>query len=288
MGDGTSAAHGGDEHHEPAVDDWPAGIGETSVWPLVTALGVTVVYVGAALVAMSYGDDAVIPRWPGVGTFLAGFGGFLVGLLGWLYHGFVRRYWTRGSDQHDGLTLRTAMVLFLVTEVATFAAGFAYYFYVRVRPWPPEHIPHLLGSLVLVNTALLVASSVTLHVAHHALQEGNRERFERLTGVTLLLGVVFLFGQVYEYYEFVVVEGYTLASGVFASAFFGLTGLHGLHVTLGAVLLTIIFVRAWRLGQYSPSRMTSVSTVTMYWHYVDAVWLFLVTVLYVGGSIGTP
>lgn len=289
MGDGLSATGGGaDGHHEPAVQDWPAGIGETSAWPFVVAIGTGVLYFGAGLVGLSLGTDAVLPAWPGVVAFLGGVVVVLLGVFGWLYHGFVYRYWQRGIDRHDRLTLRTAMVLFLGTEVATFGAGFAYYFYIRVRPWPPEPIPHLLGSLVLVNTLLLVASSVTVHFAHEALRSGEHERFERLTGATILLGGLFLAGQVWEYYEFVVGEGFTLASGLFASAFFGLTGLHGLHVTLGVVVLSIVFVRGWYLDHYSPGRSTSVSTASMYWHFVDAVWLFLVASLYVGASVQVP
>jgi cytochrome c oxidase subunit 3 len=287
MTDGPSAAHEDDEHH-PAVQDWPAGVSETSVWPFAAAIGVATLYVGAALAGMSIGSDAVIPAWPGPVVFLGGLGLFLVGLFGWTYHGFVYRYWSRGTDSHDSLTLRTAMVLFLGTELATFGGGFGYYFYVRARPWPQGEIPHLLSSLVLVNTVLLVASSVTIHYALHALRDDDHTRFVRLTGLTVLLGVVFLGGQVYEYYEFVVVEGYTATSGLFASAFYGLTGLHGLHVSLGVVVLSIVFVRGWLLDQYSADRTTSVVTASMYWHFVDAVWLFLVASLYVGGSLAVP
>lgn len=288
MGEGQSATGQADDHDEPAAQDWPAGIGETSVWPIVAAVGTGLLYVGAALFVLSYGRNALLPVWPGIVTFLAGVGLFLLGAFGWLYHGFVYHYWSRVADPHDRITLRTAMVLFLGTEVATFGAGFAYYFYIRVRPWPPGHIPHLLSSLVVINTALLVTSSVTLHLAHGALDEDNHDRFVRLTGLTIVLGVVFVAGQVYEYYEFVVKEGYTLTSGLFASAFFGLTGLHGLHVSLGVVVLSTVFFRGWYLDQFSADRMTSVSTASMYWHFVDAVWIVLVASLYVVGSLHWP
>jgi cytochrome c oxidase subunit 3 len=105
-----------------------------------------------------------------------------------------------------------------------------------------------------------------------------------LLGTTLFLGVVFIGGQLLEYYEFIVHEGFTLTEGVFGSAFFGLTGLHGLHVSLGAVLIAILFARAL-VGQYDAERDTSISTVSMYWHFVDAVWIFLVVVLYVGAEV---
>jgi cytochrome c oxidase subunit 3 len=177
------------------------------------------------------------------------------------------------------------MVLFLLSDVATFSAGFVYYAFVRVGAWPPEHLPPLLGSLVAANTLLLLASSVTLHYGHAALESGDRRRFVGLLAVTVALGVVFVAGQALEYYEFVAGEGFTLSSGAFASAFYGLTGLHGLHVCLGVVLLAIVLARALR-GEYSAERDASVRTASLYWHFVDAVWVFLVAVLYVGATAG--
>jgi cytochrome c oxidase subunit 3 len=175
------------------------------------------------------------------------------------------------------------MVLFLATDVATFGAGFVYYFFVRADPWPPAHLPELLGSLVVINTAILVASSVTLHLAHRSLDRDDRTRFLTWLGLTVVLGAVFVGGQALEYYEFVVAEGFTITSGVFGSAFYGLTGLHGFHVTLGVAILVVILVRGLR-GGYGPDRDTSVATASLYWHFVDAVWLFLVAVLYVGAA----
>ena len=81
-----------------------------------------------------------------------------------------------------------------------------------------------------------------------------------------------------------VVEGFGLQTGVFGSAFYGLTGLHGFHVFLGVVMLAVVFGRALR-GAYGPGRDTSVATASLYWHFVDAVWLLLVTLLYVGAVV---
>jgi cytochrome c oxidase subunit 3 len=145
-------------------------------------------------------------------------------------------------------------------------------------------LPHLLSPLILINTTILIASSVTLHFAHVSLRKNNHKWFIRLLGVTLLLGIIFLGGQALEYYEFLIVEGFSLETGVFGSAFYGLTGLHGLHVSLGAILLAILFFRGL-YGHYSAEKHTSVSTVSMYWHFVDIVWVFLVVVIYVGSAV---
>jgi len=251
-----------------------------SRWPLVAALGAGGLYAGVGLAFV--GIDLVPAPIPLVLGVVGGLG-LLVGLAGWAHEAFLADYWERTGDR--AALYSGGMVLFLLSDVATFSAGFVYYAFIRVGPWPPEHLPPLVGSLVLVNTLVLVASSVTLHYGHVALERGNRRRFVGLLGVTLLLGVVFLGGQVLEYYEFLVGEGFTLSSGVFASAFFGLTGLHGLHVGLGAVLLAIVFARAVR-GHYSEERDASVRTVSLYWHFVDVVWVFLVAVLYVGATVG--
>jgi cytochrome c oxidase subunit 3 len=269
--DGTPdvATHGegGQTHH-------------ASRWPIVAAVGAAALYGGGGLVLAG---GSLLPRLPLFG--LAGVGAVVLfaGLAGWAYEAFVADYWATQADRSR--IYMGGMILFLVSDVATFAAGFVYYAFVRVGSWPPGELPPLVGSLVLANTLVLVVSSGTIHLAHGALESGRRRRFVRWLAVTVGLGVVFVAGQVYEYYEFVVHEEFALSSGVFASAFYGLTGLHGLHVTLGVVMLGILLVRALQ-GQFVEGRDTGVRTVALYWHFVDVVWVFLVAVLYVGAVVG--
>lgn len=273
-----------EEHtHLPAVEDWPRGYGEASWWPFVTALGASGIYVAAGLYVLGQGTDPIVAPVLGPATFVASTVAFLGGLYGWVYHAFVSQFWSHETGDSTG-RFRWGMLLFLGSEVATFGAGFTYYFFIRAGQWPPGELPHLLTSLVLANTVILVVSSVTLHFAHVGIRTGNHRRFRRLLSLTVALGIVFLGGQVWEYYQFVVNEGFSLSSGVYFSAFFGLTGLHGLHVGLGAVLLGMVLVRAYA-GQYSADRHVSVTTVSMYWHFVDVVWIFLVVTLYVGAAV---
>jgi cytochrome c oxidase subunit 3 len=280
----TDDAHEDHSHHLPAVADWPRGFGEASWWPFITALGATGIYAGAALYIIGRGSPAVGPL-VGPATLAGSVAVFLIGLYGWLYHAFIVDFWSK--DGSGAAKLQFGMLTFLGSELATFGAVFGYYFYIRAGDWSSIFVgtPDLINSLVLINTAILVASSATLHVAHVAIRRGQRRRFVFGLVGTLLLGAIFIAGQVYEYYEFIIHEGFTLTNGLFASAFFGLTGLHGLHVSLGAVLLGIVTVRALR-GQYSPGQHVSVSTASMYWHFVDIVWIFLVVVLYVGAEVG--
>jgi len=279
--------HGG---HLPAVEDFPRGFGEASWWPIVSALGGSGIYIGAALFLLA-ARGGIVSMGTAAAVTIGSIGLFVFGLFGWLYHGFVASYWERRKSEQSESKLVWGMYAFLGSEIATFSAGFIYFFFIKAGGL--GEVPHIFGSLVIVNTLLLVASSFVLHFSEVALRNGNRKRFTFLLGVTLLMGVVFIGGQVYEYYEFIVVDGFAPAallsggavefSNPFASAFYALTGLHGLHVTLGAVLLGIVFVRGLR-GQYSAERHVSVKTAALYWHFVDVVWVFLVAAVYIGAT----
>lgn len=254
-----------------------------SRWPLIAAAGAAGLYAGIGIYIFGRETD-ILPPVTGVALAVLGTIVLLAGVAGWVDQAFL----APAQDARPGPTSRRSYVsttlLFLATDVSTFGALFVYYFFVRIGTWPPEELPPLLGSLVVVNTALLLTSSVTFHYAHEALEGDNRRRFLGLLGTTLALGIIFLAGQTYEYYEFITAEGFTLSSGVFGSAFFGLTGLHGLHVTLGVLGIAMLCWRALR-GHYRPDRDTSIATVSLYWHFVDFVWIFLVVVLYVGASV---
>ena len=248
-----------------------------SRWPLVAAIGAGMLYLGAGFYFVGL---ELVPVPIPIGLAGAGVVGLLVGLFGWANEAFIADYTEAYTGEAD--VYATAMVLFLISDVATFSAGFIYYAFIRAGEWAAPH--DLLGPIVFVNTALLLASSVTIHYSHHALAEGNRSRFLGLLGVTLGLGVVFLAGQIFEYYELLVVDGFSLTSGVLGSAFYGLTGLHGLHVALGVLLLAIAVGRSLR-GEYSPDHDTAIRTTSLYWHFVDVVWVFLVVVVYLGASL---
>jgi len=284
--DGTreTAIEDGGGYGLPVGEDFPRPLEEASWWPVIAGGGAAVLYVGIGLLLVGRGPNAIVPSFVGPVVIVAGLGGFLTGLFGWLYHGFVADYWSRETPEHGSRSLEFAMVLFLVSDIATFSAGFVYYAFIRAGAWPPGELPELLSWVLPINTLLLGVSSITLHVAHVGLSEGDRERFSRWLGATILLGILFVFGQIYEYYELIVVEGFSFTSGIFGSAFYGLTGLHGLHVAFGVVLLGIVFLRG-RAGQYAPEKDTSVVTVSMYWHLVDGVWFIIVIALYLSATI---
>ena len=131
-----------------------------------------------------------------------------------------------------------------------------------------------------VNTLILLASGVTLTMAHHALKAAQRNALVGWLGVTVLLGAIFLFYQVEEYIHAYNDLGLTLGSGIYGSTFFMLTGFHGLHVTLGAIMLFVIMVRCMR-GHFKPEQHFGFEAVAWYWHFVDVVWLGLFIFVYV-------
>ena len=132
----------------------------------------------------------------------------------------------------------------------------------------------------MVNTVLLLSSGVTCHFASDAIAQDNRRRFYVLQVLTIILGAGF---EGLQAYEFITAfgRGMTLTANNFSSAFFAMTGFHGLHVLGGLILLSLILYRATK-GQFSSKHHVGVAAVTLYWHFVDVVWLFLFGILYLG------
>jgi cytochrome c oxidase subunit III len=182
----------------------------------------------------------------------------------------------------------TGMYIFLASEVMFFGSLFAVYFYLfgSHLVWPPPPPTNTSEFYVnwqpipLINTFVLLSSGVTCHFASDAIASDNRRRFFILQAVTIILGLGFEAGQLYEFIS-AFGRGMTLTANTFTSAFFTMTGFHGLHVLGGLVLLSLIMYRASR-GQFSSKHHVGVAAVTLYWHFVDVVWLFLFGILYLG------
>jgi cytochrome c oxidase subunit 3 len=137
----------------------------------------------------------------------------------------------------------------------------------------PMHLP-------LINTILLLSSSVTVHFAHTALKQENRQKLKVWLGLTILLGFAFLFFQVEEYIEAYTELGLTLQAGIYGSTFFMLTGFHGAHVTIGAFMLTVMLFRAFK-GHFTPNEHFGFEAASWYWHFVDVVWVGLFLFVYI-------
>jgi cytochrome c oxidase subunit 3 len=270
--------------HLPAVNDWPQGLGEASGWPIVLVVSLVILYVGAGLYLFGRRAGETV-ELVGAALVVGAIALFAVSAGGWLYQAFVVDFWERHAPT-GGEAMRYGMVLFLATDISTFGAGFVYYFFIhRGGAWPIEHVPEGILSIILaVNTVALVFSSFTYYWGERNLGNDNRRRFLIGTALTFLLGCLFVIGQVIEYYGFITQEGFSITSGLYGSAFYALTALHGLHVTLGVIIIGTVLVRGYN-GQFSSERHTSVSAVGWYWHFVDAVWLFLVVTIYFGSQV---
>jgi cytochrome c oxidase subunit 3 len=130
-----------------------------------------------------------------------------------------------------------------------------------------------------LNTAILLTSGLTVTLAHHALRAGHRVQLALFLALTFLLGFTFVGLQAHEYGEAYSELGLRLSTGVYGSTFFMLTGFHGLHVTLGAIMLTVIWLRVLR-GHFTARRHFAFEAVAWYWHFVDVVWLGLFIFVY--------
>lgn len=191
-----------------------------------------------------------------------------------------------GARAHEEAHATTArpigwygMVFFIASEAVFFANLIASYLYLRLRTsgaWPPpgEHI-ELNKVLVGINTVILLSSSIPMHFAGRAAIRGNKRLLSLFLGLTVLLGGTFLSIQLYEYTH----SSFGPQTGIFGSSFFTLTGFHGAHVTAGALFLLVCFFRSLR-GDFTAKRHFAVQAAEMYWHFVDVVWVFLFTILY--------
>ncbi len=185
-----------------------------------------------------------------------------------------------GEDPiHARSNLLLGVKLAILSEVMLFGALFAAYFVIRSESpgWPPVggvDRPELV--LPGLNTLLLVSSSVTMQWAVRSARGGGRSTILRWLGLTLLLGAVFITVQGFEF----ATSGFGLRNGTFGSTFYILTGFHGAHVLAGLALIAIVLNRA-RLGLVSAEHHTAVEATSYYWHFVDIVWLFLFSSLYV-------
>jgi cytochrome c oxidase subunit III len=190
------------------------------------------------------------------------------------------------------------MILFICSEVMFFSGLFAAYFSVRASSlvWPPvvaaangdaaavEAAKQLTESFKIhdepwfaaILTVILIISSITCQVAVWSIRRGDRPGFVRAIGVTLLLGIAFLIGQVYDYSQL----GFGISDTPFGTTFYTLTGFHGAHVFGGAVMLSVVLYRGLA-GQFSARHHDAVEAVSLYWHFVDVVWIVLFSTLYI-------
>ena len=271
-------------------------IPQPSHWPIVGAIALFLMGLGAA-----FWMNGIAP-----GPYLTG-AGFLVlvyMMFGW-FGTVIRESEGLFYSKKVDLSFRWSMSWFIFSEVMFFSAFFGALFYVRVLSvpdlgageskllWPnyaadwPTVGPYIQSmftpmaaiGIPLLNTIILLTSGVTLTIAHHALKAGHRGALTLWLGVTILLGVLFLGFQAYEYIHAYSELNLKLSTGVYGSTFFMLTGFHGMHVTVGAIMLAVMWFRALK-GHFTPDHHFAFEAAAWYWHFVDVVWLLLFVLVY--------
>lgn len=237
-----------------------------SIWPFLLATSISALGVGA-IMAQSWGPIALI----------LGFAFFLIALLGWIVED--TKWWTDKVGTGEGVG-KLGTMLFMSSEIFLFGALFATYFSFRASAdhWPDQHVHFELGK-VIAFTVVLIASSGTAQYAEKQLMKDNRKGFLTWWGITMVLGAIFIAGQVMEYMT-LIHEGFTISSSHFASTFYMITGFHGVHVFGGLVFMMIVFIRALK-GQFNSERHLAPAMAGLYWHFVDAIWIFVFLVLYI-------
>ncbi|MCG6952566.1 MAG: cytochrome c oxidase subunit 3 [Betaproteobacteria bacterium] len=266
-------------------------------WPIMGSIALWLMMLGAVFVfnGMSGG-------WISIA---AGFMVLLYMMFRW-FGDVIRESEGMKYGRWEDVSFRWGMSFFIFSEVMFFAAFFGALFYVRVLSvpdlaslqnneylwpgfaalWPSagptfeqKFSPMAAWGLPAINTLLLLSSGVTVTIAHWALKENKRAMLNLFLFFTVALGVTFLFVQAYEYGHAYSELNLKLTTGVYGSTFFMLTGFHGFHVTVGAIMLSVILGRCLA-GHFKPDHHFAFEGVAWYWHFVDVVWLGLFIFVY--------
>ena len=307
----STESHQPIESHQPTESHEQYYVPAQSKWPIIATVALLVTVYGLGI----WFNDLTAQRADSNGPLIFFIGALMIAYMMFGWFGAVVKESRSGlySAQMDR-SFRWGMTWFIFSEVMFFAAFFGTLFYIRywVGPWlggdgdkgvsnmlwpgfeytwpllnnpDPKLYPAPAGvisawGLPLINTILLVTSSFTLTWAHHALRKDNRKQLKIGLGLTVLLGAAFLALQIEEYIHAYSELGLTLGSGIYGATFFMLTGFHGAHVTIGAIVLTVMLVRILR-GHFNAEHHFGFEAAAWYWHFVDVVWLGLFIFVYV-------
>jgi cytochrome c oxidase subunit III len=282
-------------------------IPEGSKWPIVGTLSLFITFLGGAM--MFNGVDT------GKYVLIIGLAALTYMFAGWFAEVISESIAGKYSKQVD-VSFRMGMGWFILSEVMFFAAFFGALYYARVfsipwlsgegqgghngtheflwssfqASWPMNVMPDPTKytqykdvvpafGVPAINTALLLASGVTVTFAHWALKNSNRAALSAWLFATVLLGFIFVYFQAGEYSHAMNDLDLTINGGIYGSTFYLLTGFHGFHVTMGAVMLTVILFRSLK-GHFSKKDHFAFEAVAWYWHFVDVVWLGLFIFVY--------
>ena len=264
-----------------------------SFWPFFTSLALF----HLILVMLINLNNKLAFPYPGVIFIILASALFLLGLEGWLSDVAIEGVYNGHHTENVNKSLRLGATLFIISEIMLFAGFFWGFFHASLAPshqigcvWPPLGLEPLNPyGLPLANTLILLTSGASLTLAHHIfILVGNKEKNKQDVVIwliiTIILGLIFSYFQVTEYRD----AKFSINSGIFGSVFFTLTGLHGIHVLLGSLLLAVCLVR-FLAYHFTPEDHFFFKFSCIYWHLVDGIWLFLFFSVYLplAGSFTT-
>ena len=271
-------------------------------WPFLSTISLIVLFIGFANYMNGYSTGVIL--------MLSGLSLLLIMVYGWFSNVITESESGIYNNQVD-ISFRWGMVWFIFSEVMFFSAFFGALYYARelslpwlggegsrtatnIVLWPqfeniwPSNGPANVGGdftlmkaggIPALNTLILLTSGLTVTWAHHGLKEQNRNQLILGLIATVLLGFLFVGLQAYEYMHAYSELNLKLTTGIYGSTFYMLTGFHGFHVTLGAIMLTVILFRCMK-GHFSGDNHFGFEAVAWYWHFVDVVWLGLFVFVY--------
>jgi len=273
-----------------------------SIWPLIGAFSGGIFAVGMVM----FMKDVHLGADPqnGVEGFRVGMLGIYAGLIAilttmffWWKDCIYEAYVEKVHSKIAKIGFRYGMALFIASEVMFFVAFFWAFFdaslyagqeqmFARVEHtgghWPPQNVEVFNAmDLPFLMTMILLLSGCTVTWAHHAILENDTKNFTKALGLTVLLGVIFLCFQAYEYTH----ASFGFKDGIYSSTFYMATGFHGFHVLVGTIFLFVCYMRS-RKKHYDAENHFSFEAAAWYWHFVDVVWLFLFVAIYFWGSLG--
>lgn len=259
------------DEHAPGEIHLP----KPSHWPMMLGLGFGLIALGFILWTVSSRTASA-----GQGVMVAGLGVFLAAVGGWVVTNIRARLLEHAEVLGGPESAKFAMWAFIGTECVIFGGLIAHVVHLWVRDGDVNHYLHNLQGLLIVsvNTFFLLTSSLCVVLGLAAIQRGDRLGLARWLGAVAVLGGAFVGIQGYEYSK-LFAEGLSVTSSQFGSAFFFLTGFHGLHVLIGVVWALVLLVHALR-GGFTQETHMGVEIWGLYWHFVDVVWIFIFTLVY--------
>ena len=260
-----------------AAKTHPWHVPEPSPWPIIGTIAGFTMAVGG----IWFMHDGPIYLF-GVGVLI-----LIYPFYGWWRQVIIEANTAGAHSEQVKVGLRYGFIFFIASEVMFFFAFFWAFFHSSLpilnnvaQVWPPEGIELIPASGVpLLNTLILLSSSATVTVAHHAIIDDNRKKAIRWTWITAILGAVFLFFQAEEYID----ATFKLSDGIYPSTFYLATGFHGFHVFVGTCFLAVCAMRLQK-GHFKPDHHIGFEAAAWYWHFVDVVWIFLFINVYIWGS----